>query len=187
MDKFANELEGYFRNFKAGQVDDPATGIDWKKSELGIKVNPLIKKESGLYKDEEIFSIKTHYKTIKVSTVKNGYDNEVKVETKIIEDLFKKYILDFSVNQLIHRLTVDKECLNYTKGFMDRLKNAAENISKIVGDSQVDTNVRTGFKTTINKLFKTLFVDYAAVSDSLTNFDLATAKVLLKYFKRIKR
>lgn len=187
MDKFANELEGYFRNFKAGQVENPATGIDWKKAELGIKVNPLIKKEASPYSNKEIYSVKTHYKTIKVSMIDRAYKDEVKVETKIIEDLFKKYSLDFSVNQLIHRLTVDKECLNYTKGFMDRLKNAAENISKIVGDSQVDTNARTGFKTTINSLFKTLFVDYTAVSDSLTNFDLATAKILLRYFKRIKR
>ena len=187
MDKFANELEGYFRNFKAGQVDNPATGIDWKKSELGIKVNPLIKKESNLYKDDEIFSVKTHYRTIKVSTVRNSYNNEVKIETKVIEDLFKKYNLDFNVNQVIHRLTVDKECLNFVKGFMDRLKNTAESISKIVGDSKVEGRANRDFKTTLNKLFKTLFTDYTAVSDSLTNFDLATAKVLLKYFKRIKR
>nr|DAX15950.1 MAG TPA: hypothetical protein [Caudoviricetes sp.] len=184
MDKFANEIEGYFRNVKSGKTDDLNTILTTKNPDIQLKLSK--EAQSILRSYKFLFSIKTHYKSIRASYADVYSDNEVKISTDTKDDAFKKYALDFNVGHLIHRLKVDKECLKYSQEFISKLKTTAEGISKVV-DENTTKNRLSDFKGTLSKLFKVLFVDYSALSNDLISFDLATAKILLKYFKRIQR
>lgn len=190
MDKLANEIEGFFRNFNAGKVTSVANGLNFKNSDISKFINPAVVKGlrgKSYLSDQIIVNVKTYYKSIYVKYIMYVTDNDIRFDSEELNNVFKEDKIDFNIPSVIHELTIDKECLSYFKPFMERLRVAADGIAKTSKDNYPSEADLKMFKNTLTRLFKSLFTDYVSIIQTATAYDLAVARILIQYFKKINR
>lgn len=190
MDKFANELEGFFRNFNAGKVTNISNGLKFESNSINSFIHPdiikAIKDKSG-NGNYPIFNINVNYRSVAAKYITGIKENELNVDRVFIEDAFRDYRHNFNIQSVIQELNIDKQCLAYVGPFMERLETAANGIAKATGDNNLDKEDMKVFRGSLTAMFKSLFTDYLAIIQTMATYDLAVGRTLLLYFKKITR
>lgn len=173
-------------------IQDDINNVLKNNKTLGIKlssnVDALVKKAANQvgYAKYFVYSVKPSGRSLYCTLAYTELNGEEKFGfANLVVELDSKIILDFSIDALVKELSDDRALLLKTESIMNDLKSTAEHITRTIKGA--DAEVLKVIRGNIQKQFKALFQGYISVINNVSDFDIAKAKTILTYVKRIKR
>ena len=173
-------------------IQDDINNVLKNNKALGIKlssnVDALVKKAANQvgYAKYFVYSVKPSGRSLYCTLAYTELNGAEKFGfANLVVELDSKIILDFSIDALVKELSDDRALLLKTESIMKDLKSTAEHITRTIKGAEVE--VLKVIRGNIQKQFKALFQGYISVINNVSDFDIAKAKTILTYVKRIKR